>query len=308
MTDETPFISIIIPTFNRPEPLHQCLLALMQLEYPGGCFEVIVVDDGGDPDARMPFEASHRNIRFLHQQNAGPGAARNLGASHAQGELLAFTDDDCRPRPGWLRALARTYLQTPGTGVGGRTINAVIHNPFSSASQAVLDVMHRYFNEESGRCVFFPSNNALFPRKEFLDIGGFDERFRTAEDRNLCDRWIASGKVLKYAPDAVVEHLHPLSLSGLFTQHFQYGKGASRFYRTRKQAHGGGLSVDLHFYGRLLAQPFVCGGGLRFRLFSSIVVTQVANAAGFAWQSLSDVPGKRMEPRLPRGLGPQPKC
>src|SRR5690349_8782081 len=103
-----PVVSIIIPTYNRPAPLEQCLKALSQLDYPRDRFEVVVVDDGStiSPAGIVEGFCSRLDIRMLRQANAGPAAARNLGAQEAKGQILAFTDDDCLPDPAWLGRMA----------------------------------------------------------------------------------------------------------------------------------------------------------------------------------------------------------
>src|SRR5690606_19121212 len=81
MTD-TPRFSIIIPTYNRPAPLHQCLAALRRQAYPPDAVEVIVVDDGSRKRLE-PVVASFPGVRLIRQVNAGPAAARNTGAAAA---------------------------------------------------------------------------------------------------------------------------------------------------------------------------------------------------------------------------------
>ncbi len=94
--------SIIVPTFQRPEGLRRCLAALLRMDYPADRYEVIVVDDGSDPPVEpLVREAvGAATCRFIRQENHGPGPARNAGAAQARGRWLAFTDDDCAPRPG----------------------------------------------------------------------------------------------------------------------------------------------------------------------------------------------------------------
>ena len=76
------FITIIIPTFNRPKQLHACLQSLTRLDYPRERFEVIVVDDGSEtpPTAAVSRFREYFNARLLAQPNAGPAAARNISA------------------------------------------------------------------------------------------------------------------------------------------------------------------------------------------------------------------------------------
>src|SRR3990172_7747823 len=87
----------------------------------------------------------------VRQRNAGPASARNTGAAQARGEFLAFTDDDCRPAPDWLRGLALRLTQSPDCVIGGRTTNALPDNPYSSASQLLIDYLYSYYNADPDR-------------------------------------------------------------------------------------------------------------------------------------------------------------
>jgi glycosyltransferase involved in cell wall biosynthesis len=113
-----PDFSIIVPTFNRPAELADCLQALALLEYPQHRFEIIVVDDGGALPAAPIISRFQPDLEIisLRQDRGGPAAARNAGARIGRGRYLAFTDDDCLPAPGWLSALARRQPRwRPGT-------------------------------------------------------------------------------------------------------------------------------------------------------------------------------------------------
>ncbi|MBI3801508.1 MAG: glycosyltransferase family 2 protein [Deltaproteobacteria bacterium] len=138
-TMRQPVVSVVIPTYNRPSQLARCLDGLAELAYPQNYFEVIVVDDGGSLDL-TPATARHRNqlnLTLLRQPRGGPGAARNTGAAVAQGDLIAFLDDDCRPAQDWLLRLTTCFsLETeqrsarlPNRLIGGPIFNALPHNP-----------------------------------------------------------------------------------------------------------------------------------------------------------------------------------
>ena len=134
MADKRPLFFIIVHTFSRPK-------ALSRLDYTRDRFEVIVVDDGSalSPEKIVTPFGARMDITLCEDSHAGPAAARNRGASRANGEFLAFTDDDCRPDGRWLRFLAGRLLVDPDSIVGGKTMNALSENPFSSASQLLID-------------------------------------------------------------------------------------------------------------------------------------------------------------------------
>src|SRR5207247_291754 len=122
-----PIFSIIIPTYSRPEQLAACLEAIARLDYPRERFEVIVVDDGSPSPPHDVVAAIGARIaaKSLWQHHAGPAAARNKGATCAQGDFLVFTDDDCLPDRNWLLAFAQRFMATPNHLIGGRTLNAL---------------------------------------------------------------------------------------------------------------------------------------------------------------------------------------
>src|ERR1700676_2887219 len=138
---EFPSVTIVIPTFARPKQLKNCLNAIAALEYPASRFEVLVVDDGSDcgvQDIVRPFKGQC-NIEYSAQPHLGPAAARNHGARIASGEILAFTDDDCRPDSLWLMAISGNIAMNKGALLGGKIVNSLNDNLYSRASQLLID-------------------------------------------------------------------------------------------------------------------------------------------------------------------------
>src|SRR6185295_3045740 len=99
-------ISIIVPHLNQPAQLRRCITALWAQRQPKQQVEIIVVDNGSKA---MPNEicSDFPGIFLLCERTPGPGPARNLGVSHAKGDILAFIDADCVAHPGWLSAIER---------------------------------------------------------------------------------------------------------------------------------------------------------------------------------------------------------
>jgi GT2 family glycosyltransferase len=287
MKQEHRFISIVIPTYNRPDQLAVCLQACGRLHYPRDRFEVIVVDDGGV----MPLDKVINQfqglfpLKLLQQQNAGPATARNRGASEATGEFLAFTDDDCTPALDWLKVLSARFASSPDCAVGGETVNALGQNFYSMASQVLVSYMCR----APERVGFFPSCNVAFPTEQFRDIGGFNVSFfpRSAgEDRELCDRWKHRGYRMIYAPEAVVYHSHHLTAKTFVRQHFHYGCAAYYYHLLRAHRRQQPMKVEpAAFYINMLTYPF---GKIPFakamRVVPLLMVAQVVNAVGFFWE------------------------
>ncbi len=296
MTD-VPSFSIVIPTYNRPEQLAVCLQACARLDYPRDRYEVIVVDDGGAEPLDGIVARFHGvlTLKLLQQENRGPAAARNRGASEASGEVLAFTDDDCAPASDWLKALGRHCVASPDCVVGGRTVNALTGNVYSTASQLLISYLLSFYNATPHQARFFPSSNLAFPAKPFRAAGGFDVTYprAAAEDRELCDRWLHLGQRMIYAAEAVVYHAHALTFRTFLRQHFHYGQGAFCFHRVRARRLQDRVKVEpLTFYVNMLRYPFGSAQGVQAPLLLLLlVVTQVANAAGFFWMRIKGTAG-----------------
>jgi GT2 family glycosyltransferase len=275
-------LAVVVPTFNRPERLRSCLTALVQLE--GVAPEIVVVDDGSPVDLSPVVSPFGERVRYIRQENKGPAAARNAGARATEADFIAFTDDDCRPRPDWLRALADAQRQTPRRLVGGRVDNALTDNVYAAASQSLCDFLYRYFGAEAGEAPFFTSNNMGCDRATFVRLGGFDESFplAAAEDRDFGVRWRAAGGELHYAPEAVVDHSHALDLSRFWRQHANYGRGARHLHRQldtrgdrrpRREA--------LAFYLGLVTHPLRNTGPRRITQSGLLALSQAAMVQGY---------------------------
>jgi GT2 family glycosyltransferase len=285
MGEKRPFFSIIIPTYNRPRQLHECLKSIERLEFSKKRFEVIVVDDGGKKPLRKLIRSfdSHFSAKLIQQSNAGPAAARNSGAAHARGDFVVFTDDDCLTVPNWLSKLEKCFNENPNNIIGGRTINALDNNSFAATSQLIIDAAYQYHNADVENARFFASNNMAVPAALFRSIGGFDARFWTSEDREFCDRWLWRGYRMTYAPEIVIYHVNPLSLQTYFRQHFNYGRGAFRFHLFRTKRHGLPMSLESKaFYVNLLIYPLI---RKRYKevIFSEalLLLSQVASLLGY---------------------------
>jgi GT2 family glycosyltransferase len=229
-------------------------------------------------------------MNILWQTNTGPAAARNFGARHASGDYLAFTDDDCQPEPQWLQALGSALESKTDMLVGGKTVNALTSNPYAQASQTIIDVVYAHYNSSSRNVQFFASNNMAVSAKTFDSVGGFGPKFRTSEDRDLCDRLKAKGCTLQYVPQAVIFHAHTLSLRSYWKQHSGYGRGAWLYHSARARRGTGQFKPDWSFYWSLLSAPFQRGPrGNAVRNFLLILIAQLANAAGCTAQGIRSI-------------------
>src|SRR5688572_20611263 len=99
-------VSVVVPTYRRPDLLARCLGALLRQSWPPADYEVIVADDAAEEATRRLVESldtSGLRLQYVPVLGRhGPAAARNVGWRAARGEIIAFTDDDCIPDSGWL--------------------------------------------------------------------------------------------------------------------------------------------------------------------------------------------------------------
>jgi glycosyltransferase involved in cell wall biosynthesis len=280
--------SIVIPTYNRPQHVKNCLDSIVCLNYPTELFETIVVDDGSDLplDAEIAPYRDRLNLTLIRQTNAGPATARNIGADAATAKYLAFTDDDCTLDSNWLLTLKTEFASRPTQLFGGKTINALSNNIYSTASQLLLDYLYEYHTTKACPAPFFASNNFAVDRELFIKTGKFDVTFpiAAAEDREFCDRWLLNEYSLYYLPTAIAYHYHDLSLSKFWRQHFNYGTGAFYYHQIRFQRGVTPMQGWSYrdFYSKLLKYPFrTTLPHDKLFLSSLMAISQFANAAGF---------------------------
>lgn len=282
-------VAVIVPSFNRPERLRGCLGALMALQGPAP--EIVVVDDGStQPLAPVCAEFGTR-VRCLRQRNRGPAAARNAGVRATGAGFVAFTDDDCRPRPDWLARLTAAHRADAARLVGGRVENALDDNPYAAASQSLCDYLYEYFGAAAGEAPFFTSNNMGCDRATFERLGGFDESFplAAAEDRDFGLRWRAAGGTLHYALAAVVAHGHALDFRRFWRQHANYGRGARHLHRQLdRRSDARPRREAARFYLGLVAYPLRGAGRAGFAQSALMALSQAAMIHGYLAQSLAE--------------------
>ena len=302
MKEKSPFFSIVIPTFNRPFQLADCLASIARLDYPRASFEVIVVDDGSQAPLDNVVEPFRDKIDLTlkTQRNAGPATARNTGAAMAGGEFLTFIDDDNTVEPDWLKRLSESVRANPDCMIGGRVVNIATENLYSSASQLLVDYLHESYNSDPKDSRFFTSNNQTMPIRVFNEIGGYSVDYldAAAEDREFCERWVRLGHRMVHVPKVRVLHAHSMTLRSYWRQQFNYGRGACRFH---SQCSGDEREKPgrepIGFYLKLLLYPFsVIKGWRAFTIFLLFLVSQGATAAGFYRERLYGIkkPGDQL--------------
>jgi glycosyltransferase involved in cell wall biosynthesis len=209
-----PKISIIVPVYNGEATIRTCVEALLGLDYPRDRFEVLVVDNKSIDGTRRIVEGYP--VTLLQEAAVQSSyAARNLGIAHASGDVLAFTDADCVPERGWLRAIVAAIEPSDVGGVAGaieafRADSAVEKYQARRAIRADRAYKHKVLP-------FAQTANAAYKREVFEKIGLFDPTLIYGGDLDFSWR-MQSGASLRlvYEALAFVWHRHRTTYKGLF--------------------------------------------------------------------------------------------
>ncbi len=180
-------------------------------------------------------------------------------------------------------------------------VNALRTDAWAEASQLLVGFLYDYYNGDPVSARFFTSNNLAFPHRRLVDIGGFDPFYQraAAEDRELCDRWTATGRRLIHVAAARVAHAHAMTIGSFWCQHYRYGRGAWGFRQARAQRGAGPVHVEpLAFYWGLVTYPLKGRGLSGIGLAARLVLAQLANAVGFLAEACRAHAG--LQPSSPR--------
>jgi len=172
MASNRTYISIIVPVYNNPKDLLECLSALIASSCAGS--EIIVVDDASTDDT--PSVAVRTGVQvFRLMKNSGPAAARNYGARRAQGDILFFVDVDIVVAPGAVRRVAQVFEDNPGLAAvfGSYDARPRAEGVVSQYRNLLHHFVHQNGNPEAS--TFWAGCGAI-RRSVFEEIGGFDER------------------------------------------------------------------------------------------------------------------------------------
>lgn len=226
---KAPKISVIVACYNGDRTLRPCLESLKALNYPD--YEVILVDDGST-DNTQTIAQQYPNVRYIrHGQNTGLSSARNTGIAAATGEIVAFTDADCRADEDWLYFLAGDLVGSDFAGMGGPNLlppddspvaGAVMVSPGGPAHVMLTD----------RRAEHIPGCNMAFFKSALERIGGFDPIFTKAgDDVDVCWRLQQAGCEIGFSPAAFVWHYRRSTVAAYLKQQHGYGEAEAMLVR-----------------------------------------------------------------------------
>jgi glycosyltransferase involved in cell wall biosynthesis len=247
-----PSMTVAICTHDRPNSLRIALETLLEQRYQR--LRILVIDNAPpNDDTRQVVSAvaSGRDIQYAVEPRPGLSWARNRAADLADGEIVAWVDDDVRCDPWWATEIARGFVEEPAADV---VTGTVVPSELETQSQMMFD-QYSSVRRRRGftRVVFSPGTrqqqsplypmppfgigaNMAFRRTALKTIGGFDCALgagtvaRTAEDTAAFSAVLLSGGRIVYQPSAIVHHRNRQEDDALRDLMLGHGRGLGAFY------------------------------------------------------------------------------
>jgi glycosyltransferase involved in cell wall biosynthesis len=221
--------TVVVPVHDTAEHLERCMAALRAQDYPRGQFEILMVDNNSS-DGSAGILARADGVRALSEPKQGSYAARNRALREARGELLAFTDSDCAPAAGWLRALDHALedpriqvvlgCRRPGRDVGLIRLLADYENKKDE----------HVFASDAAESYYGFTNNMGVRRDTFRKYGPFVERPRGAD--TIFVRRVVDGEgceAVAYAPAMRIAHAEMDGVRAYYRKMFTYGRSRQQY-------------------------------------------------------------------------------
>ncbi len=219
-------VSVVVPVFNAESTLQGCLDALLDQDFPGEQYEVIVVDNGSRDGTWSLLERYSPRIRRLQEtQVRGSYAARNAGIRASKGSIIAFTDGDCVPDRRWLSLLVEGF-NDPEVGCVGGEILALAPATSAERYAEAKGILRQKQTLKNSYRPFFQTANVAYRCEVFHDIGLFEHSLESGGDADLC--WRLQEQTswkLRFQEAATVLHHHRTSWRELWKQFERYGRG-----------------------------------------------------------------------------------
>ncbi|BAU63607.1 glycosyl transferase family 2 [Stanieria sp. NIES-3757] len=244
-----PSVSIIVPIYNGETDLHQLIKCLFKQTYPKELSEYLLVDNNSSDRTAIILKeaqqtASEKGMKLRHlseKEIQSSYAARNLGIRKAQGEILVFTDTDCRPQPDWLEKIVQPFSNFQVGIVVGEVV-ALFGNTLLEKYADRNQIMSQKFLLQHPFYPYGQTANIAIRKEAFVKVGLFRPHLTTGGDADIC--WRIQKETswqLAYAPTAIIEHRHRSNLKNFRSQFRRYGS-SNRYLH---ELHGVNLMREL---------------------------------------------------------------
>ena len=275
-----PKVSVVVACYNGGKTLTTCLNSLTRLNYSD--YEVILVDDGST-DITPQIASVYKDVKYIRQPNMGLSVARNTGIAASTGEIVAFTDADCKPDPDWLYYLIGDLLREDFAGIGGHNF---LPQDDSSVAAAVLvspgGPAHVMLTDRIAEHI--PGCNMAFYKWALDEIGGFDPIFTKAgDDVDVCWRIQQAGYKIGFSPSGFVWHYRRSTIGAYLKQQKGYGEAEALLARRHPEyfnVAGGsiwhGRIYGSSHFGVTLNRPIIYHGFFASGLFQTLYKAEPA--------------------------------
>lgn len=235
---EYPFVSVVVGVRNEERFIEECIESLLKLNYPKDCYEIIIVD-GMSTDKTRDLVQKYP-VRLLLNERKNVAAARNLGVESSKGDLVAFTDGDCKVDPDWLKVLVYEMRNAPDdvVCVGGPNLifetDPVFGRVVGYAQETFLGSGGSAQSKNSTKKHYvnsLPNCNAMYKKFAIKEVGGFDEKFIVGQDGDLNYRIGKKGHKFLYIPEAQVLHHRRGTLKSFSVRMFKYGMWMAELFK-----------------------------------------------------------------------------
>lgn len=222
-----PFVSVIVPVYNGAQRIQTCIEALLAQTYSRARYEVLIVDNGSTDTTRDVVQR-YPVALLIEDQIQSSYAARNKGLQQARGEVIAFTDSDCTPVPGWIEEGMRALQSQSADLVGGRVhFIYSLHETGAEIWDSLTNMQIEQNILERGAA----KTANLFVRAAVVgEIGPFPDNWQSGGDVIWTKRATRNGFKLVYAPAAEVAH-PARRLDALLRKQYRVGKGQVKIWR-----------------------------------------------------------------------------
>lgn len=216
--NDTPLVSILIPAYNSSTCIGGCLASLATQSYRN--FEVIIVNSSPEPATREVVQKTLPESIFIqHPERLLPQDAKGVAITHAKGELLAFIDPDCRADPNWLETLVDT-CNSGKAFVGGSMRN---HRKTWKETGIHIAKFHDQLpGVKAGPIWILPFSNSCIRSKTWERVGPFKPNL-FCSDGLISFTARKAGITPWFEPNAIVEHIHDMTMFGLVGERFYRG-------------------------------------------------------------------------------------
>lgn len=203
-----PSVTVVVPVYNDVARLTTCLAAIAVQDYPADRFDVVIADNASTEDLTPALPVGDERFALVLERRRGSYVARNTAAARATGEVLAFTDGDCVPRPDWLtRAVAALTAKDAPDAVGGEINILFRRGTHPTTGPELYEVVEGFDQERFVRVTHFAATaNLVVPTSVFRANGDFNAALKSGGDLEWGRRLWLGGRRLDFVPDAIVDH------------------------------------------------------------------------------------------------------